>query len=130
MHSQSMSHGLYLATMSIPNKLGIHYGIHDVGNYLRQTGVVGPRIYQLSPDGLTWTTQTSRLTGAERIEDPAGAAKRFRDAIAKPTYDLFSNNCEHFARYIAKGKSESPQAFWLGVGLFVAAGAVFASLGD
>lgn len=44
-----------------------------------------------------------------KIADGAGAMRRLMVAIRTPNYHLLWNNCQHFARYIAYGKKESPQ---------------------
>lgn len=45
----------------------------------------------------------------EQIVDENAALRRVAIAARNPKYDLFGNNCEHFARYIASGKRESHQ---------------------
>ena len=37
------------------------------------------------------------------------AKKRIDEALRNPLYDLFGNNCEHFARYVTTGIKKSKQ---------------------
>jgi hypothetical protein len=38
------------------------------------------------------------------------ALRRMQESLKSPTnYDLFSDNCEHFARFVTTGKKESSQ---------------------
>jgi len=43
------------------------------------------------------------------------AIARLKAAIKNSDYDLFFNNCEQFARYIAEGEHYSTQLRWAGV---------------
>lgn len=42
-------------------------------------------------------------------------AKSVWEALRRPSYDLFGNNCENFARYVATGKRESTQVQAVGI---------------
>src|SRR5579862_3180299 len=107
--------GLYVVKTALPNKLGEHYGILDVGNRLRRSGVVGPVVYQLAPRGVIATEETTNLTIVAPVIDEMLAAVRFEEALKKSQYDLLTNNCEHFARFVAFGTSVSGQAQLLGL---------------
>jgi hypothetical protein len=43
------------------------------------------------------------------VTDEQFALQRLKVAAANPDYDLFGNNCEHFARFVATGVRESTQ---------------------
>lgn len=120
--------GLFMVTMEIDNKPGTHYGIMDVGNVLVRPGVHVPTIYHLRPDGSTWTTDTSRLRSSKRIADETGATARFEAALHRSSYDVLTNNCEHFARLVAEGEHKSGQAVVVGIVGMVSLVGVFALL--
>src|SRR5206468_10276551 len=63
----------------------------------------GPRVRSLGRDEV-WQTEPIRdLIGARiRIRELTGSEQKHR-------YDAISNNCEHWARYIAFGESRSEQ---------------------
>lgn len=56
-----------------------------------------------------WFEGTGTWQVLGRITDEAYALNRMREALRTPHYNLFGNNCEHFARYVATGKRESTQ---------------------
>ena len=126
-----LGRGLYIATRAVDDKPGTHYAILDIGNVLARPGVFAPVLYELRPRlGLTVTTDLSRLKTARRIADESGAISRFEQGVADQDYRLFTNNCEHFARFVAYGDRSSSQAFWLGAAGTIAAVAFLASLSD
>ena len=102
--------GLYLVTrLKLPGV--VHYGVLDVGNRLRAIGIAsGAMVWHQHPTGLRVDPfqQHEWLVGA-RIVDEDGARNRLQAAKRSPLYDLFGNNCEHFARLIATGSRKSVQ---------------------
>ena len=124
----ALARGLYMITMAIDNKPGTHYAILDAGNVLRRFGVTAPTIYHLRPEGLVWTTDLGRVQTSQKIADEMGAVARFQDALTRPIYSLLTNNCEHFARFVAFGDRSSAQAVVLGVAGVVAAVGLVAAL--
>ncbi len=127
----TVARGLYLITMAIENKPGTHYAILDAGNVLRRFGVTVPTIYHLRPEGLVSTTDLSRVQSAQKVDDESGAVARFQEALTRPVYRLLTNNCEHFARFVAFGDRSSGQAVALGVaGVVAAVGLVAAFTND
>lgn len=126
---QNLNDGLYLITQPA-EKNGIkleHYGILDVGNILRHPNADGshPVVIHQTPPNIRadWLGNTGNWNLKGHISDVQGAMERIKEAFKNPTYDLFGNNCEHFARYVSQGKRYSNQIFWGGVGV-IAAGAL------
>lgn len=105
--------GLYLLKQKSPSKGVDHYGIGDVGNRTRNPHVSGPQpvvIHQTPPTvRVDWLQNTGTWEVLGRITDEAMAIQRLNAAMTTPNYDLFGNNCEHFARLVATGKRESTQ---------------------
>jgi hypothetical protein len=108
------ANGLYLVKQFLPQKGVDHYGILDVGNRLRRPWVPTadqPVVAHQTPLGL----RLDRLEGTGKWEivssivDEAGARARIGIAATTPNYDLFGNNCEHFARFVAVGERRSSQ---------------------
>lgn len=112
---QELSDGLYLVKQQSPTKSVDHYGIADIGNRSGLQHVYGflsrPVVIHQTPPALRadWLENTGQWTVLGRITDELMAQQRLREASANPAYDLFGNNCEHFARFIATGKRESTQ---------------------
>lgn len=111
---QTLGDGLYLVKQKSLNKPGIeHYGILDVGNRLRHPNVdgVNPTIVHQTPPQLRidWFANTGNWEVLGKITDENMAIERIKYAANNPGYDLFGNNCEQFARYVATGKHESTQ---------------------
>lgn len=108
---QGYSDGLYLVKQKSPNKGVDHYGILDIGNRVRHPNVYGdhPVVIQQVPPTLRvdWFQNTGAWEVLGRITYEAMAIQRMNTAFATPNYDLFGNNCEHFARFVATGKRES-----------------------
>lgn len=105
--------GLYLARQRSSEKGVAHAGILDIGNRLQfewntaQRAVVA---HQTPPTLRTdWADNTGQWELLARIVDEECALARVRAATTAPYYDLFGNNCEHFARFVATGRRESPQ---------------------
>jgi len=109
----SLQDGLYLLRQPA-QKPGIHhYGILDVGNRLGIQGVDGrqPVVVHQTPPRLRpdWLQETGQWEVHLQITDEQAAIQRINKAFLNPNYDLFGNNCEHFARYVATGVHESTQ---------------------
>lgn len=126
---EDLNDGLYLVSQPA-EKNGVrieHYGIVDIGNTLQHPEANGthPVVIHQTPPHIRadWLANTGRWSVLGRVTDVAGAMQRLRAALANPQYELFGNNCEHFARFVAQGERYSNQIFWAGVGI-VAAGAL------
>jgi len=109
----NLQDGLYLLRQPA-QKAGIHhYGILDIGNRIGHPEVHGQQpvvIHQTPPRlRLDWLQDTGQWERHSRITDEKAAIHRINQAFLNPTYDLFGNNCEHFARYVATGVHESTQ---------------------
>lgn len=105
--------GLYIMKQKSPNKGVDHYGILDVGNRIRHPQIhsIHPVVLHQTPPEvrLDWYHNTGSWEMVGRVTDEPGALARIAEAMKNPKYDLFGNNCEHFARFIATGKRESVQ---------------------
>jgi len=89
-----------------------HYGILDVGNRLNlpNVGWQPVVIHQTPPEiRLDRLEDTGNWKVLGKITDEPDAIARINKAVKNNAYDLFGNNCEHFARYIATGRRESTQ---------------------
>lgn len=118
---QNLNDGLYLVSQPT-EKNGVridHFGILDVGNILQHPEVSGehPIVIHQTPPNIRadWLSNAGRWNVLGHITDVAGAMQRLKAAFANPQYDLFGNNCEHFARFVAQGERRSNQIFWAGV---------------
>ncbi len=116
--------GLYLLMQKTQMKgvLVDHYGILDIGNRMNlpNAGWQPLVIHQTPPQiRLDRLADTGDWKVLGQITDETDAISRINKAIENNAYDLFGNNCEHFARYVATGRRESTQlqALGLGVGL-------------
>ncbi|MEK6551022.1 MAG: hypothetical protein AABZ50_05210 [Pseudomonadota bacterium] len=123
---QDLEDGLYLISQPA-EKNGVrieHFGILDIGNTLQHPKVNGehPVVVHQTPPHVRadWLGNTGNWSVLGRITDAAGAMQRLKAAFANPHYDLFGNNCEHFARFVAHGERRSNQIFWGGVGIIAA----------
>ena len=117
---QNLEDGLYLVEQA-SNKNGIpvtHYGVLDVGNILQHPEIDGTHpvvIHQTPPNiraDFLGNTGSWNISG--KVTDVSGAIARVKEAIKNPAYDLFGNNCEHFARFVTLGQRYSNQVFWGG----------------
>lgn len=114
MPDKQLQNGLYLLVQKSEEKGVDHYGILDVGNRLSLDEVRVVRqpvvIHQTPPSiQIHWLQNTGVWTNLGKILDEPAAIARIRHAARNPNYDLFGNNCEHFARYVATGVRESTQ---------------------
>lgn len=112
--------GLYLMIQKTQMKgvLVDHYGILDVGNRmnLSKAGWQPLVIHQTPPQiRLDQLADTGDWKVLGKITDETDAISRINRAIENSAYDLFGNNCEHFARYVATGRRESTQLQALGL---------------
>lgn len=110
---QGLSDGLYLLRQP-SSKAGVyHFGVLDVGNRLALPWATAfhPVIAHQTPPSIRF--DLVRDTGAwemvGRILNEPAALRRLRVALNDALYDLFGNNCEHFARFVATGRRESLQ---------------------
>ncbi len=110
---QDLADGLYLLKQKSEAKGVDHYGILDVGNRIGHLNVDGKHpvvIHQTPPTiRLDWLQDTGAWDVLGRITDEEAAKARMTAAFNNPNYDLFGHNCEHFARFVATGRSESTQ---------------------
>ncbi|NNN07161.1 MAG: hypothetical protein HKL90_14810 [Elusimicrobia bacterium] len=110
---QGYPDGLYLVKQRSLTKGVEHYGILDIGNRRYDPNFWDGRpavIHQVYP---ALRVDEFEGTGAWAvmgwITNEVMAFARMREAEKNPYYDLFGNNCEHFARFVATGKRESRQ---------------------
>lgn len=106
--------GLYLMIQKTQMKgvLVDHYSILDIGNRMNlpNAGWQPLVIHQTPPQiRLDRLADTGDWKVLGKITDESDAISRIRKAIENTSYDLFGNNCEHFARYVATGRRESTQ---------------------
>jgi len=106
--------GIYLMMQKTQMKgvLVDHYGILDIGNRLNlQNGGWQPIVIHQTPPQIRidrlQDTGDWKVLG--KITDEPDALSRVNKALENHMYDLFGNNCEHFARYVATGTRESTQ---------------------
>jgi hypothetical protein len=105
--------GMYLVKQKSAEKGVDHYGILVVDRWVlaRYINALHPMVLQQGPPSIHWTwfRESGSWEVLAKIVDEAGAMIRIHAAIEKPEYDLFGNNCEHFARFVASGRRESTQ---------------------
>ncbi len=111
--------GLYLLIQKTQMKgvLVDHYGILDVGNRLNLPNGRRPVVIHQTPPQirLDHLEDTGDWKELGRITDEPDAISRINKAVENSAYDLFGNNCEHFARYVATGRRESTQLQAMGL---------------
>lgn len=121
---QGYPDGLYLVKQKSETKGVEHYGILDIGNRRQDPNFWDGRpvvIHQVFPTlRADLFERTGQWAVLGRITDETMAFERMREAAKNPKYDLFGNNCEHFARFVATGRRESLQL----QGAAIAAGAL------
>jgi len=130
MRNQYFPNGIYLAKKA-SKKFGNlidHYGVVEVGNVLNivQFDEKYPIVYQQTIElGLNVDYLREDWEILDRVGDQHLNAvyRRLTESFNNPTYNLFENNCEHFARYVIEGKKYSGQLQGAGLvsaSLFVA----------
>lgn len=126
MPNYKLRNGLYLIKQKCQVKglLVDHYGILDIGNRLclPVNGSAPVVIHQTPPRIRTdWLNNTGQWDLLGQIVDEPRAIARINKVLENDMYDLFGNNCEHFARFVATGARESTQLQALGlfIGLLV-----------
>lgn len=133
---QNLDDGLYLIEQpSEKNGIPItHYGVLDVGNLLRHPAIDGthPIVIHQTPPSIRadFLGNTGSWSVKGKVDDIAGAIERIKEAIKNPNYDLFGNNCEHFARFVAFGQKHSTQIFWGGAAVVALSALAFFALRD
>jgi hypothetical protein len=122
---QGYPDGLYLVKQKSVEKGVDHYGILDIGNRIQHPQVDGINpvvIHQVVPTlRMDWFHMTGAWDVLGAITDEGMARQRLNEAGTRPNYNLFGNNCEHFARFIATGKHESTQLQAVGAAVGLAA---------
>lgn len=108
-----METGLYLIEREsqIKNKIK-HFAILDIGNTLNLPNPISsPLVVHMIPPKITAEplNKTEKWSVISKITDIQGAKNRLIEAIKKPIYNIFNNNCEQVACFIAFGKKESIQ---------------------
>ena len=110
---QGFDDGLYLVAQKSEGKGVDHYGILDIGNRIRHFAIdgVNPVIIHQTPPTIRidWFQNTGAWRVLGKVTDEPFAIQRLHAALANPNYDLFGNNCEHFARFVATGARVSTQ---------------------
>jgi hypothetical protein len=121
---QNLADGLYLLRQWSPEKGVWHFGILDVGNRIKNKAIrrgSEPIVIHQTPPTLKmeWLHETGAWEVLGRISDEKIARVRIKEAANTPMYDLFANNCQHFATFIATGVRQSTQ---VQAGLAIAGG--------
>lgn len=132
---EGLADGLYLARQTGLKLKGYpvtHYGIIDIGNTLGIEGVNtrnGPTVIHQTPlkIRLEYVGGDIPWEITERIGDIEGAKARILEGLKTPEYDMFTNNCEHFAKYVAHDNRVSGQVI-VGVGAAVGLGLLLSRL--
>src|SRR5438445_9059459 len=100
-----------------------HYGVLVTGHLVRQFGINSSSpivIHQTYPiPRVDWaeSTGTWDILGQVLPSLVPSAMERVSLAFNDPNYDLFANNCEHFARFIASGQKTSTQLWAWGLSI-------------
>jgi hypothetical protein len=125
----SMPDGLYLVKRSSQYPLIEHYGVLIIGAPLWSFGIYSyePVILHRTDVGVlaAWANQTGTwgIVGQVPQQLVPSAVARFSEALQKSDYNLFTNNCEQFARYVTEGQEHSTQ---VGAAVIVGALAIMA----
>ena len=107
--------GAYLIKKFTTYKVAEHYAVLVVGKYLRDLGYDEryPLVFHLTDKGLeiNWFDQFSdwQYVPASITQNDLSKIIRFKIALSNTNYNLFSNNCEQFARYVVEGYKQSTQ---------------------
>ena len=104
--------GLHLLRQRGGGKSVSHFGILVAARWIGDEFVDrwGPMVVHQAPPGIRMTRfEEGAWEVVGRITDERSATLRMLEAARDPNYNLFGNNCEHFANYVARGRRESPQ---------------------
>ena len=107
--------GIYLVKRKSDVLVIEHYGVVIVGKLLQQLGFSEkhPLVFHLTEKGICveWLELFGdfQLLGEVGQREISNALLRLKFAFNNPNFDLFSNNCEQFARYITEGYKHSTQ---------------------
>ena len=107
-----VSEGLYLLKQRTADKGVGHYGIGvgSIDAWKLGADPFHPVVVDLAPPSVRVSRwEPGAWEVLERLPDQNAALERLAAAWRRSRYDLFENNCEHFARYVATGKRESRQ---------------------
>ncbi len=129
MSYEGVADGPYLARQTGLKLKGYpvtHYGIIDIGNTLGVPEIDtrnGPTVIHQTPPRIRFEHMGGDVPWeiTDRIADAAGARARIMEGLKTPEYDMFRNNCEHFAKYVAYDNKVSGQVI---AGVAVAGGVV------
>jgi Lecithin retinol acyltransferase len=113
-HPLPFGDGIYLLRQKSVKYGGIHhYGFAVTGNYLPYFGFfegvnkvihkTNEGVFEENYDPYEW-----EILGRMQSNELAVVVKRVQMSL-NDAYDLLSNNCEHFARFVVTGKKESSQ---------------------
>lgn len=124
-----LKNGLYLVKRPAEKywRLVDHYAVIDAGNTSGLFSGFGQRpilIEKIEGKGNVFSYMSGEWTILGKVRDHQVfyATLRLIQALHDPTYNLFGNNCEQFARFIAEGKKTSKQVNSLGaIALFFGA---------
>lgn len=112
---QHMPDGLYLVKRPSSYPLIEHYGVLLVGQALWSFGydLDQPVILHRTDCGVRadWAAYAGpwNILGQVPPRLVPSAVTRFSAALQGHDYDLFTNNCEHFARFVTEGRDYSTQ---------------------
>ncbi|MCW7497657.1 hypothetical protein ND860_14035 [Leptospira levettii] len=116
-----LTKGLYLVKKPAEKFWGFvdHYAVMDVGNTSGLFSDVGQKpivIEKMEGKGNVFGYLSGEWTILGKVRDHQVfyATLRLIQALHDPTYNLFGNNCEQFARFIAEGRKTSEQVNSLG----------------
>jgi hypothetical protein len=105
-----MRNGLYLLKRRVSEKGVDHYGVGVAGNWVLRLQRTHPVVVHLMPSSLQFDWWNEKdWTVVDKSRDSGAALDRLKAAIENKAWDLFSNNCEQFARAVVTGKRESRQ---------------------
>jgi hypothetical protein len=105
--------GIYMVWQRSARKGVDHYGVLDIGNQLgiAQADRVTPVVIHQSPPSISLDTVEN--SGPWYVVGQSGDYEQSRlafwQACETPDYNLFTNNCEHFARSVVMGRHASSQ---------------------
>jgi hypothetical protein len=119
---QQLPAGMYLLKRASSYPLIEHYGVLVTGSFVRELGINSFEpvvIHQTYPSPrIDWAVATGNWQMVGQVLPPLVpfAMERVSIALEDPTYDLFANNCEQFARFISTGQKTSTQLWAFGLG--------------